>query len=253
MPIIYLLAAILTSEIAASTIPLDTFGKKPWVLTREGEGSILPGFYGLEKPWKIRVANEGEAKRSDISFIPQKSPWEDFAKITEISPESALKEPKKRIWNLPDLLDRLKLEGNLPDSVTLSYEGEFHPVLFVHKPTLISVSFALDRYTRIINASHLVLICPLCDSVFFENKNDQAKIEHYSHFCKESPKKGYFIRYRLNDWLKGCEGDVELAPSGALSYSDQLPQVLISQMSGRKINEIVNLWKPLFKAGYTVY
>lgn len=228
-------------------IPLDSFEKETYILARSGKGKTLSSYIGSESPWRIR-RDEEIAIGTNLTPIPQRHRWEDFTTITENSPQGATEAPSKRIWNLPDLLDRLKLEGTIPKSVEYQSSSDTSGVLFVKEPTMISVSFAVGRKIRVVNSSRLVLICPFCSDLEIENQSQQAKVVLYSHVCHNDPKKGVLERFYLGNWLQRCSEEINVSPLGILDLSNApyLPQALISQILGRKPLEIMDTWKAMY-------
>lgn len=245
---ILLASAMLFSTAAYSNIiPLDSYGGKTWVLSTEGEGKVLSGFVGRATQWKVRP--DSKTAISKALGIPTGDPWREYFRIAEDMPFNAVNDPSQRLWNLPELLDRLSLENQLPlERVEIVSSDDRQVTIIVKQPTIIAASVSTYRNVHIINKSKLLLMCPLCKNVSVENTSKESQLDLYSYICFDSPKKGQTTRYKLGDWISPCREQVEvIEPNSLLSGTSWLPQIIISQLMGRTPSELFELWNQLYK------
>lgn len=246
---ILVLAGLCELARGGERIPLDAINSKSFVIERDGPGKILPGLTGQDRPWRVKEESSF-AKNAALDLPAEEDAWRHFLSVTEKTPNGSDHDPSQRVFNLPDLLDRVKLQGRLPKGLSLYSEDNRNLSLVVSAPTVISASFSSYRHVKIFNRSHLVLICPFCQQVELENTDNRARLEVYSQVCLKAPKKGKVKRYRLGDWLQPCTESTDVVPAGRLSQFAWLPQVLISQILGRTPSELIGYWNPMYRLGW---
>lgn len=230
----------------AADIPLDSFSGKSWVLSTTGKGKVLNGYLGREVQWRVR---EDSSFAVQTSLTPPKDKlWKEYFIVAEDMPFNAVNDASQRIWNLPDLLDRLHLERKLPSSITVVDSSDRGMIIVVTKPTIISSSIATFRHVTIINRSKLTILCPMCRNVTIINDDKESLLEIYSYMCMDANGGGVIKRYNLGEWLFPCKDTSKIMePEGLLSAMHLFPQILVSQTLGRKPSEIFNLWNEFLK------
>ena len=238
---------ILKSHLSfAADIPLDSYGETSWVLSTSGDGKVLNGYLGRSPQWRVRE-DSSFAVKSNTTPLKDRL-WKDYYLLTEDMPFNAVADPTQRVWNLSDLIDRLKLEGRLPSSLRVVSSDDRGMTIVVTKPTIISASVATFRHVTIINRSKLTLLCPLCRNVSIINDNKDSYLEIYSYMCIDAAGAGTLKRYNLGEWLYPCRDNSNILDSnGLMSAIELFPQVLVSQTLGRTPSELFKLWNELYK------
>lgn len=243
-----LLIVIITNAqiLVAADIPIDSFSGKSWILSSEGEGKVLNGYLGRDRQWKVRE-DSTFAMQSNL-ILPKDNLWKEYFIISENMPFNAVNDASQRIWNLPDMIDRLQLEKKLPSSIKVVNSSDREMLIVVTKPTVISSSIATFRHITIINRSKLVILCPLCRNISVVNEDKESLLEIYSYLCFDANGVGKIKRYNLGEWLLACKDSSKIIePEGLMSAMQLFPQILVSQTLGRKPSELFILWNEFMK------
>lgn len=258
-------------------IPLDALGERQSLVLREvgkdeDVGTTFPGMQGLERQFAFvpdqAQVNEA-AKASPIEQFP------GFAIVSEFSPQGAKEDATLRVYNLPELLERLALEspnqvtgvrtGGLPPGVQVFPSSDTSLSVVVTAPTVLSASFATNRFVRILNRSKLVLIVPMIENVVIQQEpplgGEKPTAEVHSFTCPGVDTRtidGTVQLQRLDDVLLGtresCKtitdangGAVLPTTASKLKLEPWMPQVLISQRLRKEtIVSTVKRWSGIY-------
>ena len=175
---------------SSDIIPLDAVGDEPLFLLvpkdlASDEAKTLTNFEGRAKAPYAQADTSGVSLRGKAA-APQFG--DDFI-VSERSPARADVSPSERIYNLPELMDRLIHEDKLPEEKISAYQTSDTAILIVVKaPTVIAASFSQGRTVQILNRSRLTLICPFCENVEIRQQKplgdgDEPTSRVYSNTC----------------------------------------------------------------------
>ncbi len=262
-----------------NSIPLDSVGsQESFVLEKVdvqgAEGVTFSGMEGLPEQFAFvpdsRHLNLNADDKGTEGFI-------DYNIISELSPKGAQANPAQRVYNLPELLERLQLEspsqfteksytGGLPKGVNLRSSSDTSLTVIITEPTVLSASFSTSRTLRIVNRSKLVLLVPLADGIILQQEQAYAAetplAKIFSHTCMFVDShnfEGTVEYHRLgNVTLGGIESCSALLQSqdsrittknaSQMSLEKWMPQVLITQvLRNETIVASAKRWSPLFR------
>lgn len=253
-------------DMSGALIPLDTLREKEpgYVLRFDAEGTTLTNFHGLGVSPSVAPGAEGEVRRGS----PHAPQFEGFFVVHEALPNKAEQEPARRIYNLPELLDRLAAEGKLPDdTVSVWPLNDTTVQVAVLKPTVLAASFSHGRTVKILNRSKLVLICPYCDSIQLTQASPdgtETSIEVHSNSCIPYTyvPKGSFARLLFGTFYLGtidtradCDrldpGNIRQLPvepkPSELKLEAWMPQALITQkLRSESIIDTAQRWIKIY-------
>ena len=262
-----------------NSIPLDSVGsQESYVLEKVdvqgAEGVTFSGMEGLPEQFAFvpdsRRLNLNADDLGTEGFI-------DYNIISELSPKGAQANPAARVYNLPELLERLQLEspsrftgksytGGLPNGINLRSSSDTSLTVIITEPTVLSASFSTSRTLRIINRSKLVLLVPLADGIILQQERaalkDLPSTQIFSHTCLFVDSHNFegTVEYnRLGEvtlgGIESCSAllqsqDTRIISKSApkMSLEKWMPQVLITQMlRNETIVATAKRWSPLFR------
>jgi len=251
MRIAFLLGFIASKALSAP-LALDYVGKgKPWLIDRASkspkDAKTMELFHGRKNPW---VVFKGEEVKTIKDATSQ---FKGSQIVGEKSPIKALEDPSQRIYNLPDLLDRLHLQARLPEGINIFSGAEGDMRIVVTRPSVLSASSSLGRRVTILNRSDLILIIPNASAVSIE-QSESAKAEVYSAHCIPV-NGGSFKRASFDGYYLG--GSRENAPcqeDGGKVFGYELegwmPQLLISgKLRKESMGSVFSRWHHFIYSG----
>ena len=268
-------------RLKGGAIPLDSVGFHDQKLIVEShvdtrDAITLRGFYGLDRQYALVPDTE------DLSVHVQPEPVEQFSEysiLSEKSPEGAQENVLERVYNLPDLLERLNAQtkwedgaptqkSKLPDGVSIFASGETELTVVITRPTVLSASFSLGRTLKIFNRSKLVLIVPLMENVFLQQaklpgSSEIPSTEIHTFSCTKVDKEsivGTIQHFKLSESEYGnprmCDSNLADPDFGIttpglsmIKIEPWMPQVLVTQrLRNEDFVKSYSRWAKLFPA-----
>lgn len=258
-------------------IPLDALGERQSLVLREVRkdedvGTTFPGMQGLEKQFAF-VPDEAQINEATKAAPIEQFPG--FAIVSELSPQGAREDATRRVYNLPELLERLALEGpnrvtgvragGLPPGVQVFPSSDTSLSVVISSPTVLAASFSTNRFLRILNRSKLVLIAPMIENVVIQQETplsgEKPTTQVHSYTCPGVDTRnleGTVQLLRLDEVILGTRescatitdsvGGPILAPAPSkLKLEPWMPQVLLTQrMRKETIVQAVKRWSGIY-------
>ena len=245
---------LFAAKALSAPLALDYIGEgQAWMLDRASkspsEAKTLELYHGRKNPWVVYKSDHNLVKHE-----PQKAKqFLGYQVVSESSPVRVINDPSQRIYNLPDLLDRLELQGRTPEGITLLSGAEGDMKILVTRRTVLSASFSVGKKITILNRSDLVLILPYASSIRLE-QGTNASSRIYSANCipviggefQRASLDGYYLGNSYE--TKECQGDKPYKFEHKLE--SWMPQLLISaKLRKESLASMFHIWHQFIFSG----